>query len=95
MAAFNRLVAQSLSRQFPSVRIVGEVAQLTVASSGHRYLTLRDAQASLRAVIFKGDTGELSCLPSEGQRVEVLASAALYEPRGDFQIRIVGMKPAG
>lgn len=95
VAAFNRLVAQSLSRQFPSVRIVGEVAQLTVASSGHRYLTLRDAQASLRAVIFKGDAGELSCLPSEGQRVEVLASAALYEPRGDFQVRIVAMKPAG
>jgi exodeoxyribonuclease VII large subunit len=93
--AFNRLVAQSLSRQFPSVRIVGEVAQLTVAASGHSYLTLRDAQASLRAVLFRGDAAGLGCQPTEGQMVEVLASAGLYEPRGDFQIRIVGMKPAG
>lgn len=91
----NRRVAQALERQFPLLRIEGEVSQVTRASSGHWYLTLKDSLASVRAVIFRREASALAVAPREGLRVEVRAQAALYEPRGEFQLRILALKPAG
>ncbi len=95
VSEFNRVVASSLERSFPSMQIRGEIAQMTRASSGHWYFTLRDAQASVRAVMFKGRTGQLDWQPKEGDQVEVRAVVGLYEPRGDFQIRVESMTRAG
>jgi exodeoxyribonuclease VII large subunit len=95
VSEFNRIVASSLERSFPSMQIRGEIAQLTRASSGHWYFTLRDAQASVRAVMFKGRTSQLDWQPKEGDQVEVRAVVGLYEPRGDFQIRVESMTRSG
>jgi len=91
----NRRIAQLLERQFPLVRVEGEISQITRASSGHWYLSLKDRTASIRAVLFKREAAGLSVLPREGMQVEVRAEPSLYEPRGDFQLRILTLKPAG
>jgi len=91
----NRRIAQLLERQFPLVRVEGEISQVTRASSGHWYLSLKDRTASVRAVLFKREAAGLSVLPREGMQVEVRAEPSLYEPRGDFQLRILTLKPAG
>lgn len=95
VSELNRAVAGSLERHFPLVRVRGEIASLTKAASGHVYFSLRDEGASVRAVMFRGRAAQLSWSLKEGDQVEVSAVVTLYEPRGDFQIRVEAMALAG
>ena len=95
VSELNRRVTSVLERQFPLVRLQAELSQVTQASSGHWYLTLKDAGASVRAVLFRREASGLSVMPREGLQVEVRAQPSLYEARGDFQLRILSLKPAG
>lgn len=95
VSELNRAVAQSLELHFPLMRVRGEIAQLTRAASGHWYFTLRDAGASVRAVMFRARSAQLDWSPKEGDQVEVSAVVSLYEPRGDFQIRVETMAKSG
>lgn len=95
VSQLNRAVAQSLERNFPLVLVRGEIAQLTVASSGHLYFSLRDRESSVKAVMFRGRASGLSWRPKEGDEVEATAVVSLYEPRGDFQLRVEAMKRSG
>jgi exodeoxyribonuclease VII large subunit len=95
VSALNRAVAASLERSFPLMRVRGEIAQFTRAASGHWYFSLRDEAASVRSVMFKGRSSLLGWVPKEGDQVEVSAVVTLYEPRGDFQLRVESMTKAG
>ncbi len=95
VSQLNRAVAQNLERSFPLVCVRGEVAQLTQAASGHLYFSLRDREASVKAVMFKGRAMGLPWRLSEGDEVEATAVVSLYEPRGDFQLRVESMRRSG
>ncbi|MEY4083470.1 MAG: hypothetical protein RL483_839 [Pseudomonadota bacterium] len=95
VSELNRLIAQALSRHFPAVSLQAEVSQLTVAASGHWYLTLKDAQASVKAVMFRREADLVGFVPSAGTSVELVVAPGLYEPRGEFQVRIVQMRRVG
>lgn len=95
VSQLNQAVAASLERNFPLICVRGEIAQLTQAASGHFYFSLRDRDASVRAVMFKGRASGLSWKPKEGDEVEATAVVSLYEPRGDFQLRVESMKRSG
>ena len=91
----NRAVAGLLERSFPLLWISGEISNLTRAASGHWYFSLKDAQASVRAVMFRGRNQHVPFVPSNGDRVEVRAQVGLYEARGDFQLNVEQMREAG
>lgn len=95
VAALNRLVSQTLARQFPMVRLAAELSQVLQASSGHWYVTLKDGQASVKAVMFRREAAALRFAPAVGMQVEVRASPGLYEARGEFQLQVLAMQPAG
>jgi exodeoxyribonuclease VII large subunit len=95
VSELNRLVNLSLNRQFPALGLQAEISQMTVAASGHWYLTLKDAQASVRAVMFRREAAALTFEPQVGSAVSSTVSVGLYEPRGEFQVRILNMQPAG
>ncbi len=95
VSELNRTVAKSLELHFPLLRVRGEISQVTRAASGHVYFALRDADASVRAVMFRGRVQTLDWRPSEGDLVEVAAVVTLYEPRGDFQLRVESMTKSG
>jgi exodeoxyribonuclease VII large subunit len=95
VSELNRAVAQSLELHFPLMRVRGEITQVTRAASGHLYFALRDAGASVRAVMFRGRAQALDWQPKEGDQVEVTAVVTLYEPRGDFQLRVESMTKSG
>jgi len=77
------------------VRVRGEIAQLSRPASGHLYFSLRDAAASVRAVMWRARLAAMDWQPKEGDQVEVAAVASLYEPRGDFQLRVESMVRSG
>ncbi|NBT33936.1 MAG: exodeoxyribonuclease VII large subunit [Betaproteobacteria bacterium] len=95
VSGLNRLVNQALTRQFPLIRLAAEISQANMAESGHWYLTLKDKQASVRAVMFRREASALTFRPAEGLAVEVRASTGLYEARGEFQIQLLSMQVAG
>ena len=95
VAELNQGVARLLERSIPLCWISGEVSNFTRATSGHWYFTLKDAQAQVRAVMFKSRALGTDFIPREGEKIEVRATVTLYAPRGDYQLNVEGMRRAG
>lgn len=81
--------------QYPSVHVEGEVSNFTRAASGHCYFTLKDADAQIRCVMWRGTAARLSFQPQDGMLVRTRGTVSLYERRGDLQIKVDRLKPAG
>lgn len=90
-----RQVKRSLEREFPLLWIAGEVSNLTRASSGHIYFSLKDAAAQVRCVMFRSRAQGIPWRLENGHQVEIRALVSLYEPRGEFQLAVEGMRRAG
>lgn len=95
VSALNQAVAQLLERNIPLTWVSGEISNFTRATSGHWYFTLKDAQAQVRAVMFRGRSQYADFMPREGDKVEVRALVGLYAPRGDYQINVEAIRRAG
>ncbi len=95
VAELNFAIKQLLESNVPLLWVRGEISNLVKAASGHFYFSLKDDQAQVRCVMFRHKNILLSHQISNGQLVEVLAVATLYEQRGDFQLTVEQMRPAG
>jgi exodeoxyribonuclease VII large subunit len=95
VAELNQSIARLFARQYPYVRVVGEISNLTRAASGHWYFTLKDKAAQIRAVMFRMRAQLVDFIPREGDQIEVRGKLTLYEPRGDLQLSIDSMRRAG
>ncbi len=95
VSQLNQAVASLLERSFALTWIAGEISNFTRAASGHWYFTLKDANAQVRAVMFRGRSQYVDFSPREGDKVEVRATVGLYAPRGDFQLNVEAMRKAG
>ncbi len=91
----NREVAALLARQFPLIWVRGEISNFTRAASGHCYFSLKDNRAQVRAVLFRGRARSVAFDLRNGLQVDAQVSVSLYEPRGDFQLTVERMRPAG
>jgi exodeoxyribonuclease VII large subunit len=80
---------------FPSVWVAGEVSNVARPSSGHIYLSLKDAQAQIRAVLWRGVALRLRFDLRDGQEVVVRGRLSVYAPRGDYQLVIEELQPRG
>ncbi len=76
-----------------SVIVVGEVSNYKVASSGHRYFTLKDDDAAISCVMWK--SRPLQDHPKEGDRVVVGGRLTVYAPRGNYQLDVQVLRPEG
>lgn len=90
-----RLTKELLETSFPLFWISGEISNFTRAASGHWYFSLKDDRAQVRCVMFKGRNSLVGAMPREGDLIEARATVTLYEARGDFQLTIEFMQPAG
>ena len=95
VSQLNQRAKQLLEISFASVKVEGELSSLSRPASGHWYFTLKDSQAQVRCAMFRSRTAQLKWLPKEGDQVEVTAKVSLYENRGDYQLIVDRMKPAG
>lgn len=83
-----REIKSTLENRFPPVWIKGEISNLRVQPSGHRYFILKDSTSQIKAVLFKGDFSHLGYVPQEGDECVAYGNVTVYEPRGDYQFRI-------
>jgi exodeoxyribonuclease VII large subunit len=91
----NRQARFAIEKALPSCWVAGEISNLTLASSGHWYFTLKDQQSSVKCAFFRNRNQFMDWKPAEGNKIEVRAQATLYEPRGDYQIIVEVMRHAG
>jgi exodeoxyribonuclease VII large subunit len=91
----NRQARFAIEKALPSCWVAGEISNLTLASSGHWYFTLKDQQSSVKCAFFRNRNQFMDWKPTEGNKIEVRAQATLYEPRGDYQIIIDVMRHSG
>lgn len=95
VGALCHAISDQLKSRFGLVHVRGEISGLTRAGSGHCYLTLKDEQGQLRCAMFRRVAEGLTFDPRNGDLVEIQARCGLYEPRGELQLVIEAMRPAG
>ncbi|MDE1183109.1 exodeoxyribonuclease VII large subunit [Paraburkholderia sp.] len=95
VSALNRAIGTMLERSFPLVWVSGEVSNFTRAASGHWYFSIKDAQAQMRCVMFRGRAQYAEFTPREGDRIEVRAVVTMYEPRGELQLNVEAVRRTG
>ena len=86
---------QLLDERVGRVWVAGEISNLHFARSGHVYFTLKDANAQVRAALFRGTASRLRFDPEEGMEVLVYADVEIYESRGDLQLIVRQLEPRG
>ncbi|WP_404838339.1 exodeoxyribonuclease VII large subunit [Aeromonas media] len=91
----NSAVRMILEQDLGLVWLTGELSNLAMPSSGHWYFSLKDLSAQVRCAMFKGNNRRVPFRPQDGMQVLVQARVSLYEPRGDYQLIIESMQPAG
>jgi len=77
------------------VWVQGEISNLGRPASGHIYFTLKDANASLRGVMWKGDARRLNMPLQDGMEVEAHGRIGVYEPAGQYQFYADIIRPVG
>jgi exodeoxyribonuclease VII large subunit len=95
VGALCHAISDALQARFNPVRVAGEISGFVRAASGHCYFTLKDNEGQLRCAMFKRAATGLQFVPRDGQRVEVSARVSVYEPRGELQMVVEAMVPAG
>ena len=73
----------------------GEISNLSRPASGHVYFTLKDANASLKCVMWKTSAARLKLPLRDGMEVEVHGKIGIYEPQGQYQLYADQIRPVG
>ncbi len=87
------LFSQDLLLQ--DVWVQGEISNFTRASSGHIYLTLKDANSALRCVIWRTQAARIAVPLQNGMSIEAHGSLNVYERDGSYQLYIDVVRPGG
>ena len=84
-----------LEKHFKSVWVEGEISNVARPSSGHLYLTLKDADSQLRSVLYRGVGLRLRFDLKDGMKVVARGRISVYQPRGEYQFIIEELHPKG
>lgn len=95
VSELTRRIRTVLEKTVGAVWVEGEISNLIYHPSGHVYFTLKDAQSQLSAVLFRGDAGRLRFRLKDGMQIQGYGRITVYERRGNYQIILETVQPAG
>jgi exodeoxyribonuclease VII large subunit len=95
VAQLNRQAKFLLEQHFATIWVTGEISNLSQPRSGHVYFTLKDAAAQVRCALFRQAALRCKTPLAEGQSVLLQGRVSLYEGRGDYQLIVAQVMPAG
>ncbi|QHT47118.1 exodeoxyribonuclease VII large subunit [Bacillus sp. SB49] len=97
VTALTKYIKRKLSGDphLKTVWLRGEISNFKHHSRGHMYLSLKDEQARIQAVMFAGSNRSLKFVPENGMNVLVKGEINVYEPMGQYQLYIKEMQPDG
>ena len=91
----SRALKRAVEDNFGRVRVRGEISGFKRAASGHLYLSLKDSEAVLDAVCWRGTSGRLGVKPEDGMEVICTGRLTTYMERSRYQLVIEQMELAG
>lgn len=91
----SKLVKKTMEDTFGLVRVRGEIGTCSHHSNGHIYITLKDENAILASVVWKGQAGKLGLRPEVGMEVVCTGRLTTYAGQSKYQLVIEGMALAG
>lgn len=95
VSELTRQVRHLLEVSFLQVYVEGEISGLSRPSSGHWYFSIKDAKSQVKCAMFRPRNQHIRTPPKDGDQVMLRAKVSLYEARGDFQLIVDAIEPAG
>ena len=95
VSRLNAEARAALEGSFPLLWVEGEISNLATPRSGHLYFSLKDDHAQVRCALFRNRRQLLRFAPINGDQVLARVRVGFYEPRGEFQLLIEHLEPAG
>ncbi|QJQ95148.1 MULTISPECIES: exodeoxyribonuclease VII large subunit [Halomonadaceae] len=95
VSELNRRARLMLESGFGDCWVEGELSGVSRPASGHVYFTLKDDRAQLRCALFRNRARFVATPMQDGDRVKLRGRVSLFEPRGDFQMIVEAVQPAG
>jgi exodeoxyribonuclease VII large subunit len=88
-------IKRLLEENFQNVSLIGEISNFKPHVSGHWYFSLKDAEAQISCTMWKGVNSAVFFTPQDGMKIVVTGKVNVYPPRGNYQLDVRSMKPAG
>ena len=88
-------VKRLLEKQVGQIWVTGEITNFRAQSSGHFYFTLKDAESQLNCVLFRNEALESRAFLQDGRKVVLQGNLTVYEPRGQYQLRVTAVELQG
>lgn len=95
VSGFTKQIKDLLEDTFPFVWITGEISNCFHSRAGHCYFSLKDDNALVKCVLFKGQKRNLKFDLENGMEVTAMARLTLYDPRGEYQLVFEHVQPKG
>jgi exodeoxyribonuclease VII large subunit len=95
VTALTKRIKSALEDEFLAVWVEGEISNFILHSSGHMYFTLKDADAQIQCVMFRGNNRSLSFTMENGIHVVICGRISVYERRGNYQLYADLIEPKG
>ena len=95
VSELTELIRRSLEDGFPQVVVEGELSNYRPSSTGHLYFTLKDAGASIQAIMFRNRIRSLKFEPRDGMLLRARGSLSVYAQRGTYSVVVEEMERAG
>jgi exodeoxyribonuclease VII large subunit len=95
VSQLNRQVKTLLEKGIARIWVEGEISNIAKPASGHIYFSLKDDSAQIRAAFFRQRQRGPTIGLKNGDQVLAYGRVSLYEPRGDYQLIVEQVEPAG
>lgn len=94
ISQLNKASKSLLEKEFGIIWVEGEISNFSVPSSGHWYFTLKDEKAQISCAMFKNKNRFIQT-PNDGDKVLIRTRVSLFEARGNYQLILEYLEPAG
>jgi len=88
-------IKQRLEDGFSNVSIIGEISGFKAHVSGHWYFNLKDSNAVISCTMWRGMNSNVFFTPQDGMKIIIGGKITVYPPRGNYQVDVRSMRPAG
>ena len=95
VSELTREIRELLEVEMGEVWVEGEISNFRAQSSGHLYFTLKDANAQLSVVMFRGNAASLTFELGDGLQIMAFGEVSVYEARGQYQLIARRIEPKG
>ncbi len=93
--AATTLIKSCIEQGIGPLWVEGEISNFVAHSSGHFYFSLKDPEAQLRCVMFRGANSRLRFRPKDGMQCMLFGRVTVYERSGQYQLIVERLDPVG